>query len=375
MQPDFNREVYCLLGLPFDALGLDAAVQQVERAARERRPCFFSTPNLNFVVAAQSDAAFRNSVLHSDLSIVDGMPLVWVARLLGLPLRERVAGASLFERLRLGAGSPIKLFFFGGGEGVARAACERVNAEGGALRCVGFDEPGFGSLQAMSGAERIEAINASAADFLVVALGARKGQAWIKHNRPRLRVPVISHLGAVVNFVAGNVKRAPPWLQRGGLEWAWRIKEEPALWRRYLDDGMAFAALLVRRVLPAVLRSLLRRPSGEQIARASASLECGAQSLVLRLRGAWTAANLGPLRQTFAEAAASAQPLQVELSGVSHLDSAAIGLMSLLWASRDESGGQWRLSGVRPGVRRQIELSCAGYLLGDAGPHRAWVQP
>ncbi|WP_292444870.1 WecB/TagA/CpsF family glycosyltransferase [Methylibium sp.] len=365
MQPDFNREVYCLLGLPFDALGQDAAVQRVQQAARERKPCFLSTPNLNFVIAAQTDAAFRNSVLHSDLSIVDGMPLVWVARLLGLPLRERVAGASVFERLRRSAGTPIKLFFFGGADGVARAACERLNAEPGALRCVGFDAPGFESVQAMSGEERIAKVNAAGADFVVVALGARKGQAWIEHNRSRLNAPVISHLGAVMNFVAGNVKRAPPWLQRGGLEWVWRIKEEPALWRRYGSDGLAFAALLVRRVLPLALQSLLRRPSGQQLASAKVSLEEGSQAAVLRLEGAWTAANLAPLRKAFTDAAGNRQPLRLDLSGVSHLDSAAIALMSLLWASRTGNPGDALLSGVQPRVRRQIELSCSTYLLAE----------
>lgn len=364
MRPDFSREVYCLLGLPFDALGMNAAVQRVQQAARERTPCFLSTPNLNFVVAAQSDADFRNSVLRSDLSIVDGMPLVWVARLLGLPLRERVAGASLFERLRQGAGAPIKLFFFGGAEGVARTACERLNAEPGALRCVGFDAPGFESVQAMSGEERIARINAAGADFLVVALGARKGQAWIEHNRSRLHAPVISHLGAVMNFVAGNVKRAPPWLQRGGLEWVWRIKEEPALWRRYGGDGLAFATLLVRRVLPLVVRSWLRRPSPQQLAAAKVSVQERAQSVRLCLEGAWTAANVTPLREAFARAAGSPRRLHVDLAGVSHLDSAAIALIGLLWASRTDHGGEWVISGVRPGVRRQIELSCSHYLLG-----------
>lgn len=84
----------------------------------------------------------------------------------------------------------------------------------------------------MSNAETIERINASGADFLVVSLGARKGQAWIMQNRQHLSVLLISHLDAMVNFVAGTVSRAQQWMQRFGLEWLWRIKEEPVLWRR-----------------------------------------------------------------------------------------------------------------------------------------------
>src|SRR5476649_1297061 len=94
---DFSRQVYCILGLPFDAVDEAQAVEIVASAAAHERRCFFSTPNLNFMIACLSDAQFRDSVIRSDLSVVDGMPLVWVARALGIPQRERVAGASMFE--------------------------------------------------------------------------------------------------------------------------------------------------------------------------------------------------------------------------------------------------------------------------------------
>jgi len=207
---DLGRPVEALLGLPFDALSLDEAVAEVRRCARERRPCFLSTPNVNFAVAAQDDQAFRASVLHSDLSLADGMPIVWAARLLGSRLPERVSGSDLFARLQREPGEPLKVYFFGGPDGVAERAAAALDTRGGGLRCVGFDSPGFGSVEAMSGEERIARINGSGADFLVVSLGARKGQAWIERNRARLAPPVISHLGAVVNFVAGELRRSPP---------------------------------------------------------------------------------------------------------------------------------------------------------------------
>lgn len=370
MPPDFDREVHCLLGLPFDALDMTAAVRRVQQAVRERRPCFLSTPNLNFVVAAQTDAAFRDSVLRSDLSVVDGMPLVWVARLLGLPLRERVAGANLFEQLRRAAGSPMKLFFFGGADGVARRACERLNAEGGPLSCVGHDAPGYGPVQAMSGDERIAGINRSGADFVVVALGARKGQEWIEHNRARLHAPVISHLGAVMNFVAGEVKRAPPGWQRGGLEWLWRIREEPALWRRYGADGLAFASLLFTRVLPGLLQARLSPPTERQLAAARVTADEGPQALTVRLQGAWTKDNVAPLRRAFARAAASEGGVCLDLAGVTHLDSAAIALVGLLWVSRRGEGRAWRVVHASPSVRRQVRFSCADYLLAPRGEAR-----
>ncbi len=342
---------------------LGGAAGRVRRAVRERRPCFLSTPNLDFVVTAQRDAAFRDSVLRSDLSLADGMPLVWVARLMGLPLPERVAGASLFERLRDAAAAPIRVFFFGGPDGAAEQACRRLNASAAGLRCVGFDSPGFVPVEAMSEPERIGRINASAPDFVLVSLGAAKGQAWIERNRPQLTAPVLSHLGAVVNFVAGSVRRAPAWAQRGGLEWLWRVKEEPALWRRYARDGLGFVHLLAARVLPCLLHARRHAPTAAQLAAASAER----RGAVLHLRGAWAASNAAPLRRAFAELAGADGESVLDCAGLSHVDPAVVALVGLLWMSRRERGAPLRLAGVRPAVRRSFTLLCAGYLLEPQG--------
>ncbi|OJU87191.1 MAG: hypothetical protein BGO13_09520 [Burkholderiales bacterium 66-5] len=244
-----------IAGLPFDVIDTAGAAERLARAMRDGQRLFLSTPNLNFLVTAQRDAVFRQSVVESDLSVADGMPVVWLARLQGTPLPERVAGSTLFDQLRAGAGQAvlgraIKVYFFGGPPGVAQQACERLNAEHaagrGQMRCVGWHTPGFGPVEQMAAPEVIAAINASGADFLVVALGAQKGQAWILQNRARLQVPVVSHLGAVVNFVAGTVQRAPPAWQRWGLEWLWRIRQEPQLFKRYWGDGWALLGLAVR---------------------------------------------------------------------------------------------------------------------------------
>lgn len=244
-----------IAGLPFDVVDTAGAARHIAAAMRDRQRLFLSTPNLNFLVAAQRDAAFRESVLASDLSVADGMPVVWLARLQGTPLPERVAGSSVFDLLRRGTGQellgrPIKVYFFGGPPGVAEQACVVLNAEQAAgrghMQGVGAQCPGFGPVEAMSPPEAIAAINASGADFLVVALGAQKGQAWIMHNLDRLTVPVVSHLGAVVNFVAGTVQRAPVAWQRLGLEWLWRIRQEPQLFGRYWRDGRALLGLAFR---------------------------------------------------------------------------------------------------------------------------------
>jgi N-acetylglucosaminyldiphosphoundecaprenol N-acetyl-beta-D-mannosaminyltransferase len=327
-----ERCVACILGLPIDLVDLRGAVLRIREAARNRSPLFLSTPNLNFAVTALRDGAFRDSVIDSDLVVADGMPLVWVARLLGLPLRERVAGSTLLEALRAGPpDAPVKVYFFGGEDGVAEAAATRINATPCGLKCVGWESPGVGSAEALSRPESLRRIAASGADFLVVSLGAQKGQEWIVRNRTQLGVPVVSHLGAALNFVAGTVSRAPRWVQRAGLEWLWRIKEEPALWRRYFRDGRAFLGVVATRVLP--LAFSLRRSRRE----AALQIQDGAEEIVVR-----------------------AEPGDA-LPGMT-----ALGQLVLCHGLARRTGRRLRIESADAAFRRTVERACAGFVLHDA---------
>jgi N-acetylglucosaminyldiphosphoundecaprenol N-acetyl-beta-D-mannosaminyltransferase len=257
-----ERDIWSVLGLPFDAITLQQSVNYMLQAIDDNDSCFLSTPNLNFSIATQSDNAFFCSVIDSDLSVADGMPLIWVAKFLGIPIHERVAGSTLFDELskQQNKAEKIKVFFFGGQNGVAELAHQKLNENSTAMISCGFYDPDFVSVDEMSGENIINTINDCEPDFIVVALGARKGQEWIQKNKDKLNASVISHLGAVINFVAGNVVRAPIVWQRLGMEWLWRIRQEPALWKRYLFDGFAFLRLLVLNVLPlAIYDRLLRR--------------------------------------------------------------------------------------------------------------------
>jgi N-acetylglucosaminyldiphosphoundecaprenol N-acetyl-beta-D-mannosaminyltransferase len=362
MLVDFSRQVHCLLGLPFDMVGLDAAEQRIRAAVANRSSCFLSTPNLNFVISAQSDREFRNSVIDSDLSMPDGMPLVWIAPILGMPLEERVAGSDLFNKLRKST-ERMSVYFFGGLEGVAELACRRLNGEHSGLVCVGFEYPGFASVEEMSDDRSIQKINASGADFLVVSLGAKKGQAWIQHNRDRLAIPAISHLGAVVNFISGNVTRAPIWMQRNGLEWLWRIKEEPALWRRYASDGLVFCKLLFTRVLPCALFMFVNRPSAQDLKSARIELSNEQTATVIRLTGAWAATNLAPLRDCFSREYDRGIDIRLDLEQVSYVDSAFLGLLILLYGGLHRHGKRLLFSRLSKNVQKILHYACADYLL------------
>ena len=360
----FQREVVCLLGLPFDVIDVAGAVDHVRRAAAEGARCFVSTPNLNFAMAARGDAAFRDSVLHSDLNLADGMPLVWIARLLRLPIRERVSGAGLFERLVAHPAPPVRVYFFGGPPGAAQAASDRVNAQASGVRCVGFDSVGFGSLDDISTDEHLARINRSGAQFVIVALGAQKGQAWIERNRPHLTAPLISHLGAVVNFAAGSLERAPERAQAWGLEWLWRIKEQPELWRRYWRDGWQFMFLLATRVLPYAALIRWRAPAVPGADGVAVSVVESPQGLTVTLKGSdWTRSTLQGLRDLLTQLSATdVQRLCIVLEGVRWVDSAFVGLM-LLARGRFGGTGRFVLQGASPRVARIFRFNGAEFLL------------
>ena len=368
MPPDFHRDVHCVLGLPFDAVSEAQAAEFIVSAANAKRRCFLSTPNLNFVIGCLTDPAFRAAVVNSDLSTADGMPIVWIARLLGIPVRHRAAGSAIFERLRISMTRRLGVYFFGGAEGAAEMACERLTTSSTGMQCVGFAYPGFGSVEQMSRSETLAAINSSGAEFVVVALGAKKGQAWIERNRAQLVAPVVSHLGAVMNFAAGTVTRAPTALQTLGLEWLWRIKEEPALWSRYLSDGFALMHLLLTRVFPHAFSVHMGRLNVRNRDEARFESTAGDQGSTVHLYGDWVLKALQPLRDELTRLASSGQPILLNLHGVTFADSAFVALLQLLDGWQRPSTNRCSIREVPPEIRKLLHWSCADYLLADSEP-------
>jgi len=360
---DFFRNVHCIMGLPIDAMSMDEAVRRLQHARISRQKCFFSTPNLNFVMASQKQAAFRESVCMSQLSLADGMPLVWVARLLGIPIPERVSGSDLFDRLRQQTESLWRVFFFGGPKGVGQTACLAIGDKPVGVLPTGYIYPGFVHTDEMCRDELLQCINQSESDMVVVALGAAKGQDWICRNHHRIDAPVIGHLGAVINFVAGHVKRAPLWMQRSGLEWVWRAKEETALVRRYLSDGLSFLRLLATRVLPLAWHQRLHRPTQEALRHAS--LDCVRQGSLhlIALHGAWNLGNLRAVREAFTRVAQGDGNVVLNMAAVASIDSAFVGLLLLLEQALASQQRGLSLRATPRSVRRTLRLSSVAHLV------------
>jgi N-acetylglucosaminyldiphosphoundecaprenol N-acetyl-beta-D-mannosaminyltransferase len=371
LPPDFSRDVRCVLGLPFDAITEAQAEAVVRRAVLERKRCFMSTPNLNFAVACLEDKAFRLSVLQSDLSLADGWPVIAYARLSDTRLPERVAGSTLFDRLRASeVRPPLSVYFFGGPDGAAQAACKQLESTKGGVGSAGFEAPGFGTIEEMSTEAQIERINRARPDMLVLALGAKKGQAWIQHNLPRLDIPVVSHLGAVVNFVAGSVRRAPAWVQSAGLEWLWRVREEPTLWRRYVGDGTALLRLLAHRLMPWGAQRPLKAAKSADYAKAQLNVERGSGGSTIVLSGPWTQQNSARMREEFSQLSCRGEQVTIDMAAVTHLDSSSIALMTLLYGWQLKASLNWKIAAPSAAACLALRSAHAEYLL-DAVPELA----
>jgi N-acetylglucosaminyldiphosphoundecaprenol N-acetyl-beta-D-mannosaminyltransferase len=361
---DLTREVYGVLGIPVDAIDMATALRRIDTAAAGTAPFLISTANLNFLVTSRSDKQFRESLLLSDLCTADGMPIVWIARLLGVPIHARIAGSDIFEALKSARKSlPLKIFLFGGNEGAAAAACSKLNAEPSGLTCVGSYDPGFGTIDEMSTDAILDSINSSNADFLAAALGARKGQAWLLQNHDRLRIPIRVHLGATVNFQAGTLKRAPTRMRKWGLEWLWRIKEEPQLWRRYWDDGMALLWLVLTQIIPFVVLARWHRLRwGRKAQDLLIKRSEDRKSVILTVNGAATAPNLSKALPCFQDALAEAKPIVINFADTCLIDARFLGLLLMLNKQLKRRGLHLSFTGASPRIARIFRLNGFGYL-------------
>ena len=327
---NFERDVWSVLDIPIDNIDIAGAVAKIRDAVRSRRRLSFVTPNVNVMMAARRDPELRRMIIDTDLSLADGAPVVALARILGAPLSERVAGSDVFEALRSGnGGPPLRVFFFGGRDGAADVACQRLNSdpEKAGLTGVGALNPGFGTVEAMSTPTILDEINRAQPDFLVVSLGFAKGQQWIHRNQDSLSVPVIAHLGAVVDFTADTIKRAPDLMQKTGLEWAWRIAQENSLWKRYVRDGISLAQATALNVVPAKFRRPALDPSFDAVNVTDAN------GVTLRLTGQLTIDTRRAAAMQLKSMLGSSPKggrVTIDCRALGHVDAAGLGLLHIL---------------------------------------------
>ena len=360
--PDFSRNVYCVLGLILDAVSSVEAKDKVLSAAKQRRRLLLATPNMNFVTISRSSSKFRNSILCSDLCTADGIPLVWMSRILGAPINERAPGSNLFSTFIEDEGANLRVFLFGGEITVAQAAADQLNAMNRGVHCVGHFYPGFTSVEKMATPDVLKLINDSNADFLLLALGAQKGQSWIMDTAHHLNVPVISHLGSTINYIARSIRRAPPLWQRLGLEWLWRIKEEPYLWRRYFTDFIMLTRLFFSRVIPSVLYRFLHSPNDADFESASLNICANDSTHTLSFAGPWDKRNLSSVRLAFQDAFQSKSDIVLDFEELKYADSAFLGLILLAYGCQIRARRRFSIRSLGSKMPRILYLYGCEYL-------------
>jgi N-acetylglucosaminyldiphosphoundecaprenol N-acetyl-beta-D-mannosaminyltransferase len=209
---------------------------------------FVVTPNVDHAVLFQSNPELQVAYSEASLVLADGAPLVLASRMFGRHLPERVAGSDLVPQILRSASSPLRVFLLGAEPGVAERAAESIEQQWPGAKVVGTYSPPIG-FETMAGEnERIfAAIEAAAADLLVVGLGAPRQEIWAYRHRKALPAKVAICAGATIDFLAGHRRRSPVWMRRLGLEWFHRVCAEPRrLARRYARDAWVFPQLLWR---------------------------------------------------------------------------------------------------------------------------------
>ena len=364
--PDFSRPAVCLQGLLCDVLTIEEATEKVIASIKGARRCNLVTPNANVLRLARSDPEVRDAVLASDLSVIDGMPLVWYARALGIPVPHRVCGSDLFDALMAHTAERFGAFFFGATDDIGRRVRKRLDESTSGLRCAGVYSPGFGPIESMTSPGILDAINRAGSDLLIVSIGARKGLLWLSRNEPLISAPVICNLGATINFVAGSVKRAPAFLRSHGLEWLWRIKEEPALCRRYALDLATLVSVLVARILPCLFAGARHRLSAGRLSPTRVQLYHDSAAEILTFSGVWTKDNLAPARAALTTATRRTTDLVIDLEDVAFVDAAFLGQILLAYGYQRRTHRGFVLRASRKPIRTLLRLhGCAGLLIAD----------
>jgi N-acetylglucosaminyldiphosphoundecaprenol N-acetyl-beta-D-mannosaminyltransferase len=238
-----------VLGVPLALTDYSSALDWIDRSIAARRPGYICVAAVHTVMASQEDPELREAVLASDLTVPDGQPLVWAMNLLGHSLPSRVYGPDLFMHACARAAETGARFYLYGGreESLERLRTELPRRYPG-LRVAGVQHAPFRELSDEEAAATAETINASGADVVWVGLGVPLQEKWMAAMRPRLEAPVLVGVGAAFDFHAGVKKQAPNALQRLGLEWAFRLWQEPGrLWRRYLHYNPRFVTGFARQ--------------------------------------------------------------------------------------------------------------------------------
>ncbi len=222
-----------------DNLTMSETLEVIDELIQQDKKAYVVTPNVDHIVRLEQDPGLREVYAHADLILTDGKPLLWISRWYGTPIKEKISGSDLFPLLcETAAKKGYRMFFLGAAEGVAKKAAENLKKRYLGLLIVGTYSPPIGFEKDQGEMRKIETmVKKAAPHILIVGLGCPKQEKFMFKNREKLGVPLSIGLGASLDFEAGYVKRAPKWMSVHGLEWIFRITQDPKrMAKRYLID-------------------------------------------------------------------------------------------------------------------------------------------
>lgn len=376
-----HRERIAILGTPIDNLTMDQTVEQIfaliDAYRADKRCRQVATVNVDFIVntLAWSLKRIRHPELldilrRADLVTPDGMPIVWAGKLLGARLKERVSGADLVPRLAQRAAELQKsIYFLGGREDVGQKAADILVRRYPGLKIAGVDSP-FVHIEGAALAQSeeqdrpvVDRINRSGADILLIGFGNPKQEIWFDRNRTRLKVPVSIGIGGTYEFILGTVARAPLWMQKTGLEWVFRITQDPGrLWRRYFVGFFKFGLMILPAVLYYRFKRLLFDLSRKKSPPPGAPLPSLTKGLpmplaLLPVPNPLDASTVATAREEFETTLAQHPNAVLDFGDVDFIDSSGLGLLVSLWRTADRKNKSVFMTGVKASTRRFFEFS------------------
>lgn len=345
-------DTVALFGIPITNVTMAQAVARVEEHILSGQTHQIATANLDFARNALKDQYLQRIICECSMVLPDGAPMLWASSMFGTPLKQRVTGVDLIPELaRLSAQRGYGIYLLGSSEESSQAAAAVLEQRFPWLRIVGRHCPPVAALHEMDNEEILRRIAAAKPDILLVAFGNPKQEIWIHRHRDRLQVPVAIGIGGALDMIAGSLKRAPKWVQKLQLEWAFRMVQEPRrLLPRYAKDA---AALIVH--LPLGLAANRLQPEERRQGRLKVDVQGSVRVIATpaKLSGdscVW-------LAREAKSAAAAGQAMVIDLSQTIRVE--ADGLGGLLEARRILlAHGLWIwLAGMSNPVRRVLQFS------------------
>jgi len=245
-----------LFGIEFDNLTIEEVKDFITNFIKNGQKGYIVTPNAYHMVLLKKDEEFKKAYKNAKVVLADGNAIIWTSKLLGLPLKAKCSGSDLFiEICKIAAHFNKNIFLLGGMNNSEKIAEQKLRNLFPNINIVSYSPPFGFENDEKEGKKIIGMINNYNIGILFICVGPPKSEKWIYKNIDKLKVSLVCCFGAALDFFAGTKKRAPVWMQKIGLEWFWRLIQEPKrLWKRYLIGNTIFIFLVIEELLKKIFK-------------------------------------------------------------------------------------------------------------------------